>query len=78
MRMDVLRTLGADDGEAGRAIGAAVVRANPAGGLALEVGPADGPPLVRFQFSAGEAARLAAVLQSVVNGRGEEIVMGDD
>lgn len=78
MRMDVLVTLGADDGEAGRAIGAVVVRANPAGGLALEVGPADGPPLARFKFSASEAARLAAALQTVSSGRREEIVMGDD
>ncbi len=78
MRMDVLTTLNADDGEAGRAIGAAVVRANPAGGLALEIGPADGLPLIRFQLSATEAARLAAALQTVSNGRGEEIVMGDD
>lgn len=78
MRMDVLNTLSADDGEAGRAIGAAVVRANPAGGLALEIGPADGLPLVRFQLSAAEATRLTAALQAVSNGRGEEIVMSDD
>lgn len=78
MRMDVQSALTADDGEGGRAIGAAVVRATPAGGLALEVGPADGPPLVRFHLSPAEASRLAAALQAVSSNRGEEIVMSDD
>ncbi len=78
MRMDVLHTLDAEDGETGRAIGAAVVRAHPAGGVALEIGSADGPPLARFQFSAAEAGRLAAALQAVANGRGETVVMSDD
>lgn len=78
MRMDVLVPLTDADGDGGRAIGAVVVRAHPGGGMAVEVGPADGPPLVRFQFASTEAARLAAALQAVGGGRREEIVMEDD
>lgn len=78
MRMDVLVPLTDDDGEAGRAVGAVVVRAHPGGGLAVELGPADGPPVLRFRFATTEAGRLAAALQAVAGGRDEAIVMTDD
>lgn len=78
MRMDVLVALTDDDGEGGRQLGAAVVRPHPGGGVAVDLGPADGPPLVRFLFATAEASRLAAALQNVTGGRGEEIVMAED
>jgi len=78
MRMDVLVALSAEDGDGGREIGAVVARPRPTGGVHLEVGPADGPPLVRFAFSTAEASRLCAALEAVINGRDEEIIMADD
>lgn len=78
MRMDVLTNLVADDGNGGREVGAVVARAQPAGGIALEVGPADGPPVVRFSLSTAEATRFCATVQAVINGRDEEIMMMDD
>ena len=78
MRMDVLTALSADDGEGGREFGALVARVTPTGGVALEVGPADGPPLVRFAFTAAEASRLVNAVEVVLNGRDEEILMADD
>ena len=76
--MDVLIGLSADDGDGGREVGALVARSTPTGGVAIEVGPADGPPLVRFVFTVAEASRLAAALHAVINGRDEEIIMTDD
>ncbi len=78
MRMDVLAALGADDGDGGREIGALVARSTPTGGLSLDIGPADGPPLVRFAFTLAEATRLLAAVEAVINGRDEEILMADD
>lgn len=78
MRMDVLVALSADDGEHGREVGAVVARATPTGGVALEIGPADGPPVVRFGFTSAEATRICTALEAVINGRDEEIVMTDD
>lgn len=78
MRMDVLVDLNADDGDGGREVGAFVARSTPAGKVALEVGPADGPPVVRFTFSVPDATRLCAALEAIINGRDEEIVMVDD
>ncbi len=78
MRMDVLTALSAGDGDGGREVGALVARATPTGGVAVEVGPADGPPLVRFAFTVAEATRLLAAVEAVINGRDEEILMADD
>ena len=78
MKMDVLTALPADDGEGGREIGALVARPHPAGGVTVEVGAADGPPVVRFQFSSAEVTRLCQALQQAVNGGGESILLNDD
>ncbi|MGI9253141.1 MAG: hypothetical protein ACR2J8_05305 [Thermomicrobiales bacterium] len=75
MKMDVLTTLHADDGDGGRELGAIVVRAHPVGGAMIEVGAADGPPVVRFQFSAAEAQRIGAALQQVAGGGGESVLL---
>jgi hypothetical protein len=75
MKMDVLTPLTDEDGEGGREIGGMVARAHPAGGVTIEIGAADGPPIVRFHFSVQEAHRLGAALQSVANGGGEEILL---
>ncbi|HKG27137.1 MAG TPA: hypothetical protein VKB09_15915 [Thermomicrobiales bacterium] len=64
--------------ETGRAVGAAVVRAVGAGELVLELGPADGPPLVRLTMSHTEAMRLAAATQAVVQSGGESILIVED
>ena len=76
--MDVLVALSAEDGDGGREVGALVARPTPTGGVHLEFGPADGPPLVRFRFTGAEAARLCTALEAVINGRDEEIIMADD
>ena len=80
MRLHVLgrRLAEGDAGQAGLEVGAAVVRAEPAGGLALELGPADGPASVRVQLSGEEVARLIAAFQAVVNGRPEAILIVDE
>ncbi|MCC6313854.1 MAG: hypothetical protein IT337_07550 [Thermomicrobiales bacterium] len=77
MRMDVLTPLTAADGEGGRELGAIVARANPGGGVTVEVGPADRPPLLRVRLSVPEATRLIASLQAVLNGSDEEIMMSE-
>ena len=77
MRLEVLAPLGPEptEGELKRDVGAVVARATPAGGVALELGPADGAPLLRLVMSAAEASRLSATLQAIVNGRDEEIMI---
>lgn len=78
MKMDVLVTLPAEDGEGGREVGALVVRRHPAGGVTMELGGADGPPLVRFHLASAEATRLCSALESVVNGGDEELLIGGE
>lgn len=77
MRLELLGATGADVPEADlkRDIGAVVVRLNPAGGVVLELGPADGPAHIRLTLAAAEGLRLAAALHAVANGRDEEIVI---
>jgi len=82
MRLELLPPLGAglDTGGAAikRDVGAAVVRAAQTGGLLLELGPADGPPMVRLSFSTAEAARLSNTLHTIGANGGEAILMVDD
>ncbi len=65
-------------GQAGLEVGAAVVRAQPAGGVALELGPADGAASVRVVLSGDEVAELIAAFQAVVNGKPEAILIVDE
>ena len=67
-----------DEDETGRAVGAAVVRAVGSREIVLELGPADGPPLVRLTMSHTEAMRLTAAAQAVVQSGGETILIVDD
>ena len=78
MKMDVLINLPAEDGDGGREIGALVTRPHPAGGVTVEVGAADAPPVVRFLFSTAEAHRLCQALQRASNGGDETILLNDD
>lgn len=79
MRIEVLSPLGPDaEVELRREIGAVVARGTPAGGVAIELGPADGAPVLRLVVSAAEAARLRATLQAILNGRDEEIMLTED
>ena len=82
MRLELLGSMGPGPetarGEIRRDIGAAVVRASPGGGVVLELGPADGPPHLRLVLTGAEAMRLSATLQSIANGRGEEILIVDE
>ena len=80
MRLHLLgrRSAEGDAGPAALEVGAAVVRAQPAGGLALELGPADGAASVRVQLSSEEVARLIAAFQAVVNGKPEAILIVDE
>ena len=77
MRLELLGAAGADLPEADlkRDIGAVVVRATPAGGVLLELGPADGPAHLRLVLSGPEALRLATTLHAIATGRDEEIVI---
>ncbi|MBA2519843.1 MAG: hypothetical protein H0V24_09260 [Chloroflexia bacterium] len=80
MRLDVLAALGPESAETEmkRTIGAVVARASPAGGLTVEIGPADGAPLLRLGLSKAEAQRLCNTLAAIINGRDEEIMMTED
>ena len=77
MRVELLTPLGSEtaEGDVKRDIGALVARAIPTGAVALEMGPADGAPLLRVVLSATEATRLSGLLQAIVNGRDEEIMI---
>ena len=79
MRIEVLTPLAPDpaDGELRREIGALVARSTPQGGVAVELGPADGAPMLRLVVSATEANRLMATIQAILNGRDEEIMLTD-
>ncbi len=77
MRLELLGASGADLPEADlkRDIGAIVARSTPAGGVQVELGPADGPAHLRLTLSAAEALRLAATLRAIADGRDQEIVL---
>jgi hypothetical protein len=79
MRLEFLAPVGHEgaDGEVKREVGAIVVRATPAGGTAVELGPADGAPLLRLHLTAAETGRLSAAMHTVATGRVEEIVITD-
>jgi hypothetical protein len=66
------------DGDASvRPIGAAVVKPDGTG-LAIELGPADGAPLVRLHLTASEVAQLGAALKTVIKDREEAILLVED
>jgi hypothetical protein len=79
MRFDLLGSIGPDapEAEVRREIGAVVARASPNGGLTIELGPADGAPLLRLGLSKVEAHRLRGALEAILTGRDEEIVITD-
>lgn len=60
-----------------RPVGAAVVRPDGTG-VMVEFGPADGPALTKLRLSQQEAKQLSAALNSVLNGREEEIILVED
>lgn len=66
--------LGSDDA---RVIGAIVVTKD-AGEIAIDVGPADGPPTLRMTVSRSQALQLSANLRAVANGRDEEVLLADE
>ena len=72
MRLDVLT-----DDEGSRIVGAAVVR-SAGKDVWLEIGPADGAPLVRLRFAPAEVHRVAAALKAVAAGKNEEIILAED
>ncbi len=63
------------DGNKERAVNAAVIRADRAGSIKLEVGPADGPPHATLTMSLDEAQRLNAALRAIGQNGGEEILL---
>jgi hypothetical protein len=67
-----------DGDESSRPVGAAVVRGLASGEIVLELGAADGPPVVRLSLSHSEAMRLIGATQSVLQSGGEEILITDD
>jgi len=78
MRLEILGQRPSEAGaEPGREVGAAVVRAKRGGGIAIELGPADGPPAVRVTMTGEDARRLIASLESVTKGNEEEVMLAD-
>ena len=79
MRLEFLSPVGHEgvDADVKRDVGAIVVRATPAGGIAVEFGPADGAPLLRLQLTLVETARLSAALHTVASSRDDEVVITD-
>jgi hypothetical protein len=77
MRLDLLSLAGPDanDNEVRREIGALVARASPAGGVTVELGPADGAPLLRLVLNKGETQRLRSALDAILKGSDEEIII---
>lgn len=77
MRLDVLVPLGSElaASEVKRELGAVVARAARSGGLTLELGPADGAPLLRISMTKAEAQRLTKALDAIIKGRDEEILL---
>jgi hypothetical protein len=66
--------LGSDEA---RMVGAIVVTKDT-GDIAIDVGPADGPPMLRLKVSRTEALQLSANLRAVANGRDEEILLAEE
>jgi hypothetical protein len=64
-------------GERERAVSAAVVQADHAGGIVLEVGPADGPPHMRLTMTNRESQRLTAALRAIGADGGEQILLSE-
>lgn len=60
-----------------RTVGAAVVRA-VARDVYLDLGPADGPPLLTLQLSHDEAGQLMSALKSVTESGGEAVLIVSD
>lgn len=60
-----------------RALGAIVV-AKTSGDVAIDAGPADGPPHIRITISRSEALQLSANLRAVANGRDEEVLLSQE
>ena len=67
-----------DGEETVRPVGAAVVRAVGGSDVVLELGPADGPPLMRLRMSHTEAMRLATAVQAVAHSGGESVLIVED
>jgi hypothetical protein len=61
-----------------RPAGAAVVKPDVRGGVVVEFGPADGPPMTRLRLSKREANQLGNALKAVINGRDEEILLVEE
>jgi len=73
MRLEHLNSSGLN-----RTFGAAVVRARTAGGVVLELGPADGPPQFRLHLSHSEALQLSKSVLEVANDGGEDVLIVED
>lgn len=65
-------------GEEERAIGAIVVKSTPGGILTLDIGPADGAPLIRVELTTSESAQLSRMLQRVVSTGEETVIFAED
>lgn len=64
-------------GERERAVSAAVIHADHAGGIVLEVGSADGLPHLRLTMTTVEAHRLSAALRTISADGGEQILLSE-
>jgi hypothetical protein len=73
--MDVPTRPHAEGGERGQETGALVVLPHPAGGVTVEIGAADGQPVVRFPVSTQVARRFAAAIQQAASRGGEGILL---
>jgi hypothetical protein len=67
-----------DGEETSRIIGAVVVRSNAGGDVIVDIGPADGPPLVRVRMDNDEAQEFSTAIKGVADGGDEAVLLVDD
>jgi hypothetical protein len=72
MRLDLF-----DGEESSRVIGAAVVRPSSAGEVLLDIGPADGAPIVRLGLNHSEAVQLGKAMLQAANDGQETVLIVD-
>ncbi|CAN5643170.1 hypothetical protein BH23CHL5_BH23CHL5_11110 [soil metagenome] len=67
-----------DGGEVSRVIGAVVIRSLKTGEVLIDLGPADGPPLVRLRLDRSQAIDFATGVNNVAETGGEKVLLMDD
>ncbi len=67
-----------DEHEVSRVIGAVVIRSLKTGEILIDLGPADGPPLVRLSLDRIQAIDFATGVSHVAETGGEKVLLMDE